>query len=61
MGMYAVRGFWQLQSEGEFWMSRRRNRRRRLSRNEKFFYFLSLLIAFSLVLGMIGMAITPGA
>ncbi len=40
-------------------MSRRRGRRRRLSRNEKIFYFLSLLIALSLVVGLVSVALTP--
>ncbi len=61
MGTYSVRKGGQLQSEGESWMSRRRNRRRRLSRSEKIFYFLSLLIALSMVLSLVYVAITPGA
>ncbi len=40
-------------------MSRRRGRRRRLSRNEKIFYFLSLLIALAMVLGLVSVALTP--
>ena len=40
-------------------MSRRRGSRRRLSRNEKIFYFLSLLIALSMVLSLVYVAITP--
>ncbi len=40
-------------------MSRRRGGRRRLSRNEKIFYFLSLLIALSMVLGLVAVAVTP--
>ncbi len=42
-------------------MSRRRRGRRRLSRNEKIFYFLSLLIALSMVLSLVYVAITPAA
>lgn len=61
MGTYSVRRVGQLQLEREIWMSRRRNRRRRLSRNEKIFYFLSLLIALSMVLSLVYVAITPGA
>ena len=51
----------QMKTEGERSMSRRRGRRRRLSRNEKIFYFLSLLIALSMVLSLVYVAITPGA
>lgn len=41
-------------------MSRKRGGRRRLTRNEKIFYFLSLLIAVSMVLSLVYVAITPG-
>lgn len=33
--------------------------KKRYTRNEKIFYILSLLIVFSMVLGMIAVAITP--
>jgi cell division protein FtsL len=33
--------------------------KKRYTRNEKIFYVLSLLIVFSMVLGMIAVAITP--
>ncbi len=39
-------------------MARKRNRRR-LSRNEKIFYFLSFLIVASMVLSLIYVALTP--
>ncbi len=42
-------------------MSRRQGRRRRLSRSQKIFYFLSLLIALSMVLSLVYVAITPAA
>lgn len=60
--MIAITGIGDLQSERESCMSRRQGRRRRrLSRNEKIFYFLSLLIALSMVLSLVYVAITPGA
>lgn len=37
-----------------------RNRRRGLTRNEKIFYALSLLIALSMVLSLVYAALTPG-
>ena len=41
-------------------MSRRQGRRRRrLSRSQRIFYFLSMLIALSMVLSLVYVAITP--
>ena len=42
-------------------MTRKQRRRRRLTRNQKIFYFLSMLIALSMVLSLVYVAITPGA
>ncbi len=35
------------------------NRKKKYTRNEIIFYVLSLLIVFSMILGMIAVAITP--
>jgi len=41
-------------------MSRSKNQRRKFTRNEKIFYFLSLLIIVSMVLGSIAALLAPG-
>ena len=41
-------------------MTRKQPRRRRLTRSQKIFYFLSMLIALSMVLSLVYVAITPG-
>ena len=41
-------------------MSRSKNQRRKFTRNEKIFYFLSLLIIISMVLGSVAALLTAG-
>lgn len=41
-------------------MSRSKNQRRKFTRSEKIFYFLSLLIIVSMVLGSIAALLSPG-